>query len=144
MKKALKTIFFLLTIMIGFFFHGFAFGEEELEVTGIIHSETPVAIVNSQFVREGDEIEGRIVEKIDKESVTFRYGEEIIVKSLGKSESTEPAEAKESEKPVEKSKSEKSSKKSKHTKKKPEIPQDIQREIDAMERGGPEDIPFPH
>ena len=57
-------------------------GRPELEVTGIAAGTKPIAIVDGEMVREGDEIKGAKVVKIDKDAVTFEYDGEVIIKDL--------------------------------------------------------------
>jgi hypothetical protein len=59
-----------------------------LEVTGITYDVTPVAIVNDLVVKEGDEIEGWKVEKIEQNLVKFKCGNEIITEHIKGKKST--------------------------------------------------------
>jgi type II secretory pathway component PulC len=53
-----------------------------LKVTGITGGTQPIAIVNNEIVKEGDEINGAKVVKINKDTVTFEYDGKVIVKEL--------------------------------------------------------------
>jgi hypothetical protein len=61
-----------------------ALADSDFKVTGIMDDgRNPVAIVDGQIVQEGSEVGGAEVEKINNDSVAFKYQNQIIIKSLG-------------------------------------------------------------
>ena len=78
---AKKVIIFVVGISL--VFQGSVFAHPNLEVTGVVCSDKPMAIVNGEMVKEGDEIGGATVEKIGYDSVKFRYEGEIVTRDVG-------------------------------------------------------------
>ncbi|MCM8776540.1 MAG: hypothetical protein NC930_09385 [Candidatus Omnitrophica bacterium] len=57
---------------------------ESLDLTGILVSgKRKVAIINRIFVREGDSVEGMMIEKIEKDRVLLKNGNEEIILRIG-------------------------------------------------------------
>lgn len=64
------------------FLCGDAVAKTDVEVTGIIHKDTPIAIINNKIMQEGDEIDGYLLEKIGNNYVNLRYKNKLIVKNV--------------------------------------------------------------
>jgi len=54
-----------------------------LKVTGITGGKEPVAIINEQSVKKGDEIDGLKIIEITEDYVKFQCGDKIITKGIG-------------------------------------------------------------
>jgi len=72
----------IVCIGINLFVCGTVLAKSGIEVTGIIHKDTPIAIINDKIVQEGDEIDGYLIEKIGSNYVKLRYENKLIVKNV--------------------------------------------------------------
>jgi len=75
-KKTLMALFFLLSIL------GNSYPQTSFDISGIMYSSDPLAVVNGRIVREKDEIEGFRVEKIGKDFVEFSNGQEVFSQEI--------------------------------------------------------------
>lgn len=75
-KKILMVLLFLLAIS------GNSYSRTLFDISGIMYSSEPAAVVNGRIVREKDEIEGFRVEKIERDCVRFSNGEEIFTQEI--------------------------------------------------------------
>ncbi|MGD2278512.1 MAG: hypothetical protein PVH45_00275 [Candidatus Omnitrophota bacterium] len=64
-------------------FSALSFAGDEPEVTGILYSSDPMAIVNGELVREGAEAGGWKITKITENFVMFKRGGRSIIRGVG-------------------------------------------------------------
>lgn len=73
----------ILLILMTFVFIVPVFSQDEAEVTGIIETKEPMAIVNGEIVKEGDVIGELEIVEIGENYVKFNNGYEVFIKRLG-------------------------------------------------------------
>ncbi|MEW5894465.1 MAG: transglutaminase-like domain-containing protein [Candidatus Omnitrophota bacterium] len=76
LKKFLIILFFLLSTSTN------SYPQTSFDISGIMYSSEPMAVVNGRIVREKDEVDGFIVEKIGENLVRFRNGQEVFTQGI--------------------------------------------------------------
>ena len=64
----------IVCIGINLFVCGTVLAKSGIEVTGIIHKDTPIAIINDKIVQEGDEIDGYLANGKNKSWIATKLG----------------------------------------------------------------------
>lgn len=97
--KLKKAVFSIIVLFL--FCSSFVLARPQFKVSGIMYDkQEPVAIVNGNFVKEGEKVDGAKVEKIAFNSVTFKYANETFVEYLWEIQEADGSQRKISQKEI--------------------------------------------